>query len=103
MPVFARSVGFGPVFFPTQRGFVQRRVCGLPPPLQANVEIIVLEQALPDGFETPGRDPALEPPMDCGARAELPRHGLPLTAGAQHVEHPFEEEPRWKPTPTAHA
>src|SRR5437870_3419579 len=35
VPPLARSVGFGPVFFPTQRGFVQGRIRGLPRPLQA--------------------------------------------------------------------
>src|SRR5262245_38644253 len=38
--------------------------------------------------------------MDRGAGPELPRHRLPLTTGAQHVEYPIEDEPRGKPSPS---
>jgi hypothetical protein len=59
----------------------------------------VLEQPLPDGFEAARRDPALEPPVDRGARAEFPRHGFPLASRAEHVEYPVKHAPRREPAP----
>src|SRR5438093_13116677 len=47
VPDFARSVGFGPVFFPAQWGFVQRGIGRLPGPLQALCGIIVLHDEDP--------------------------------------------------------
>src|SRR5262249_61486981 len=68
-----------------------------PPPLQPHIEILVLHQALPDGLEAPAIDPALESPMDRGARPKLPRDGLPLAARAEHVQHAIEHAPRREP------
>src|SRR6266852_781752 len=87
VPPLARSVGFGPVFFPTQRGFVQGRIRGLPRPLQALGRVIVLEQQPPHRLPHAVFDPALESPMHRRPRAELARHRLPLAARGEHVLH----------------
>src|SRR5436309_966943 len=103
VPALARSVGFGPVFFPTQRGFVQGRIRRLPRPLQALGRIIVLEEQPPHRLPHAVVDPALESPMHCRSRAELPRDGLPLATRPQHVEHRVQNPPRGNPRPAARA
>src|SRR5437763_16561306 len=71
VPDLARSVGFGPVFFPTQRRFVQGRVGGLPGPFQALRGVIVLEEQPPHRRPHAVVDQALEPSMNRGARNDL--------------------------------
>src|SRR5439155_18486373 len=101
VPALARSVGFGPVFFPTQRGFVQGRIGGLPGPLQALGGVIVLEEQPPHRLPDAVVDPALESPMHRGPRAELAGDGLPLATRPQHVEHGVENAPWRNPRPAA--
>src|SRR5438093_4653164 len=103
VPDLARSVGFGPVFFPAQRSFVQGRVGGLPGPLQALRGVIVLEEQPPHRRPHAVVDPALEPPVHRGPRTELPGDSLPLAARPQHIEHRVENPPRRNPRPAARA
>src|SRR2546428_7645574 len=100
VPDFARSVGLGPVFFPAQRGFVERGVGRLPGPLQPLRRVIVLEEQTPHRLPDTAVDPALKAAMDRGAGAELAGHGLPLTPRPQHVEHAVEHPSGRNPRPT---
>src|SRR5207245_10219101 len=63
VPDFARSVGFGPVFFPALWGFVQGGIGRLPGPLQALGGIIVLHDEVPHRRPHAAFDPGLEAPM----------------------------------------
>jgi hypothetical protein len=78
---------------------VKGRIGGLPLPVEADVEIVVLQQALPDRREDAEFHPALEAAMDRGARAILARHRLPLSPRAQHVQDAIEHPPRLEPPP----
>src|SRR5438552_11915912 len=93
VPDFARSVGFGPVFFPAQRRFVERGVGRLPRPLQALGGVIVLQQQAPHRFPDSLLSPALEPPMHGRPGPILARHGFPLTARAEHIQHAVDDVP----------
>src|SRR5262249_51060176 len=44
--------------------------------------------------------PALEPPVERGARTKFSRDGFPLTARTQHVEDSIEHTAWWKPAPS---
>src|SRR5882672_11987905 len=84
-PSLPRSVGFFPVFFPTQRRLGHRPVQTLPLPLDA-LQAVVLRQCLaPQFFEHATVHPLLKVRMNRAAGAELGRHGLPLATGPQHV------------------
>ena len=99
----ARGAGLGAIgrvgtgFSPAQRGFAQRRIGGLPFPLETDRVVVVVEQQLPDRCETAARDSALKPAMHGGPGGSLSGHRLPLTAGAQDVPHAVENLARGMP------
>jgi len=55
--------------------------------------VIALELGAPEAAPHSRTDPLLKAPVAGGPGAELVREGLPLTAGAQHVEDPIEHAP----------
>src|SRR5262249_53495872 len=97
VPDFARSVGLGPVFSPTERRFVQRSIGRLPRPLQALGRVIVLQEQAPHRFPDALLDPPLEAAVHRRARRKRARHGFPLTPRAEHVEHRVEDAARGNP------
>lgn len=62
-PCFARSVGFGPLFFPCQRRFRHRSIYGTEPPVDAFQFIVSLEALLPELSEYSRLVPFLESTM----------------------------------------
>src|SRR5437879_12040201 len=80
VPDFARSVGFGPVFFPAQWGFVQGGIGRFPGPLQALGGIIVLNDEVPLRRPHAAFAQGLEAPLHRGAGADLGRDRLPWPA-----------------------
>src|SRR5262249_9150013 len=82
-PFLPRSVGFGPVFFPPERGLAHRPVHGQPRPVDAH-EVVVLQKArLPELQEDAGLNPLLEAVVGRRAGADAGGvQGLPLAAGA---------------------
>ena len=87
MPVLARSVGLGPVFFPGQGRLGHRPVHRLPAPLDPVLLVVLHEPLLPKPPEDPSLRPALERPVGRAAVADAGGiQGIPLTAGAQHEE-----------------
>jgi hypothetical protein len=91
VPDWARSVGWGPVFFPTQRRLGHRPVPTLPGPVQPLQFVIHFQSALPPFQEHPRLRPFLKPPVGRGTRTN-PRgvQGLPLAAGPQDEQNPIE-------------
>src|SRR5580658_1169909 len=87
-PSLPRSVGFFPVFFPTQRRFGHRPVHTLPPPVDP-FQIVVDEQGQsPQFLKHAQLDPLLKIVVDGAARAKLAGHRLPVAAGSQHIQNP---------------
>src|SRR5512135_1925540 len=87
VPRLARSVGLGPVFFPTQRRLTHRAVECQPTPVDRHQPIISEQPLTPELPEHAGLCPFLKPPMGRGMGTDASRiQGLPLTAGAQHEE-----------------
>ena len=86
-PFLARSVGFGPVFFPPEGRLRLASVHAEPRPVDP-VEVIVLQQAgLPKLEEHPRFHPFLEAIVGGGARTDAGRiESLPLAACAQDEE-----------------
>src|SRR5467141_3071999 len=86
-PALPRSVGFGPVFFPTQRRFGHRAVHAQPCPVYPLHFVILLQPGLPELQEHTGVHPGLKPQMRGGARAKTRLiQGFPLTPRPQHIE-----------------
>src|SRR4051794_4975351 len=85
-PTLPRSVGFFPVFFPTQRRLGHRPVHALPFPIDAFQVIVLGQSELPEFLVHTPLHPLLKVCMDRAARAELPRHRLPLAACGQDVQ-----------------
>src|SRR5215203_4755003 len=77
-PSLPRSVGFLPVFFPTQRRFGHRPVHTLPLPVDP-LQLVVLGQSeFPQLLEHAQFNPLLEVVVNRAARPELLGHRLPL-------------------------
>src|SRR4051812_18484979 len=87
VPSFPRSVGLGPVFFPTQGSFGHRSIGRQPLPIDPDKSIIG-QQPLPSKFiEHTGLDPFREAPVSRGLRADPGgAQRTPLTTGAQDEE-----------------
>src|SRR5215203_398940 len=85
-PDFARSVGFGPVFFPAQRRFGQRPVDALEVPLNALQIVVLQERHVPQLAKHAALGPLLKIMMQAAARTECPRRGLPLATCPEHIE-----------------
>src|SRR5262245_26363272 len=86
-PFWARSVGFLPVFFPTERRLGHAAVHAQPRPVDALQAVVVEQAQLPELEEDAGLDPLLEAVVGRGTRAI--RGGvqrLPLAAGAEDEE-----------------
>src|SRR5207247_1247768 len=87
VPDLARSVGFGPVFFPTQRRLRHRSIEALPTPVDPFQFVVLPERLLPEPEEHPLLRQFLEVVMQrAGTTTEFPRSRLPLAAGPQDVE-----------------
>lgn len=86
-PPLPRSVGLGPVFFPSQRGLRHRAVHRQPRPINL-VDCIKRQQPqAPELLEYPGLSPLLEQPMRRTTRANTGgTQGIPLTARAQYKQ-----------------
>lgn len=86
-PLLARSVGFFPVFFPPERGFVHCPVHAQPAPVEAALHVVFQQTHLPQLGEHARLDPFLKAVVGRRSRAESGGvQGLPLTAGSQHKE-----------------
>src|SRR2546422_6208338 len=106
VPDLARSVGFGPVFFPTQRGLRHRSIQALPAPVDPFQGVVLPERLLPEPEEHSLLRPFLEVVMQRTGTTEFLRSRLPLAAGPQDVEnsvqHPSPIDAR-SPSPLARA
>jgi len=85
-PSLPRSVGFFPVFFPTQRRLGHRPVHALPFPIDAFQLVVLGQSELPELLEHAQPNPLLKIRVDRAAGAELLRHRLPLAACGQDVQ-----------------
>src|SRR5512135_834285 len=94
VPRMARSVGLGPVFPPTERGLGHRPVDRLPLPLDPSQFVILVQGDPPEVSEDALGGPLLEVVVQSAAAAELSRGGLPLAAGAEHIEDAVEDHPQ---------
>src|SRR4051812_749064 len=90
VPILARSVGFLPVFFPPEGGLRHGPVEALPPPVDAEHVVVLVQGHLPEGAEHAPLLPPLEVPVEAAPRPELGRDGLPVAARPQDVEDPVE-------------
>lgn len=96
-PSLPRSVGFGPVFFPSERRLVHGGVERLPAPSDS-ATLVVLDQALlPEPPKDASPAPFLEVPMKAAPRDELGRNSLPRAAGSHHEVEPVGHSPRVEP------
>src|SRR3954470_17767133 len=87
VPSLPRSVGLGPVFFPTQRSLGHRSVGRQPLPVDPDQPVIAQQSLPPELVEHPGLDPFGEAPVGRGLRADPGgAQGAPLAAGAQDEE-----------------
>ena len=82
MPGLPRSVGFGPVFFPAETGFVHAPVGGLPGPVDVAEFLAFFQERGPDEPENALSSPGLEPVMGTAVVAKFFREMVPLTPGA---------------------
>jgi len=84
-PRLDRSVGLGPLFFPTQGGLGHRAIQGLPAPAQFLAAIVFQQAPLPQLQKNTGLGPLLKPPVGGGTGTDAGGvQGIPLTAGSQH-------------------
>src|SRR6516225_2061140 len=85
-PIFPRSVGCLPVFFPTQRRLVHRPVQTLPFPIDTLQVLVFCQSLAPQFVEHAPLYPLLKVSVNGTAGTELSRHRLPLTAGAENIQ-----------------
>ncbi len=86
-PCLARSVGLGPVFFPSQRRFGHRSIHSQPVPIDPLQIIELFHPGFPQLQKNPGGYPGLKPIMRRGIGTQLGRvQRSPLTPCPQHVE-----------------
>src|SRR4051812_41431078 len=90
VPIFPRSVGFLPTFFPPEPGLPQLRVGTLPLPIHGTQLVALGDEDGPDLFHDPSGAPALKPVVDGALGAELAGELFPLAAGAHPEEDPVE-------------
>lgn len=102
LPDLARSVGFGPVFFPTQRRLRHGAIETLPRPLDPFEVVVLFESDRPQLLEDPRSGPLLEVTVKRTALAVLGSDRLPLTARAQNVEDPVGHLAQISARPAAH-
>ena len=86
-PPLARSVGFGPVFFPPERRLGHRPVHAQPVPRDALQLVKLFHPRLPEFQENVRFDPCLKPIVGRGFGTQLSLlQGCPLAARAEHIE-----------------
>src|SRR5512143_3504083 len=84
-PRLARSVGLGPLFFPTQRGLGHGAIQGLPTPANLSALVIFDQAHLPQFQKDAGLGPLLEPPVSGGTGTDAGGvQSIPLTTCPQH-------------------
>src|SRR5438105_5808401 len=102
-PSLARSVGFGPVFFPAERCLAHRAIHRQPSPVDAFEFVVVQQALLPEVQEDSRCAPRLKPAVGRRTRADArPIQCVPLTSGPQHEEdgvHGVTGRYRWLMTP----
>src|SRR3954470_1987463 len=87
VPSLPRSVGLGPVFFPTQRRLGHRPVSRQPLPVDPDQPVVTQQPLPPELVEHPGLDPFGEAPVGRGLRADPGGvQRAPLATGAQDEE-----------------
>ncbi len=87
VPFFARSVGLGPVFFPTERGLAHRTVHREPLPVNTYQPIKGEEPLLPEFKEDTSFDPLKKAAMCARARAQPSAvQRVPLHSRPQHQQ-----------------
>ena len=95
VPLLARSVGLGPVFFPRQGRLRHRPIHRLPAPLDPLLLVILQQALLPEFPEDPRLGPALKGAVRRTARADPGGiQGVPLAARAQDKEDGVHGVPR---------
>jgi hypothetical protein len=98
VPRLARSVGLGPVFFPSKRRLRHCTVHRQPAPVQANELIVEFERLYPRALEHTGFGPFNEASMRRRARADVGRvERVPLAARPQHEEDGVHSIAVWHP------
>jgi len=97
VPFFARSVGLGPVFFPSQRGLGQHAVHGLPLHVQAMDAVDLQECIDPQNLEEPCIAPLPEAVVNRCRSAEAARQRVPLHPRTKHVVDRLERIPVGEP------
>lgn len=85
MPLLARSVGSGPVFFPRQGCLGHRPIHREPTPVDAVEGVVLRQPGLPEAQKEAVFHPGLEAVMRRGAWTKARgRKRVPLAAGSQH-------------------
>jgi hypothetical protein len=97
VPPLARSVGFGPVFFPPERGFGHCPVHALPTPVDALQVIVLQKRHRPKTFKNSALDEHLKIAMQRAAGPELWRNGFPLATGPHYIENAVKHAPPFQP------
>lgn len=84
-PFLPRSVGLGPLFFPTERSFCHGSVHRQPRPIDTFGLVILKKALFPKTMEKSLFCPVLKAPMGGAAWTDsCSIQGIPLTAGVQH-------------------
>src|SRR5665213_1678495 len=87
VPLLARSVGLGPVFFPAERRLRHRAVHREPLPVDPLGLVVGQEPLAPEFVKHARVEPFAKPPVRGGARADPRRiEGIPLTTRTEHKE-----------------
>ena len=90
-PFLPRSVGLGPLFFPTERRFGHRSIHGQPRPINPFGLVVLKKAFLPKTVEQSLLRPPLEPSMGCGTGADSSGvERIPLTARVQNEKNGIE-------------
>jgi hypothetical protein len=87
VPIFPRSVGFFPTFFPPEGGLGHGPIHRQPLPVDALESVVLGQTVLPQRQEHARCRPFLEAAMRGTTGTEARGiQGIPLTSGAQHKE-----------------
>ena len=100
VPIFALSVGFFPIFFPTQRCLGHRSIRTAETPIDTFYCIIPLQAVFPYPLECPILSPFLKSSMRrtwCAYPRFIER--IPLTPGFQYKKYPIHRATIWNPRP----
>src|SRR5688500_12181748 len=86
VPDLARSVGFGPVFPPSERSLGHRPIDALPLPLNTLKFVILLQRHAPKVSEDSFGNQRLKVAVQAASRTELDRNSLPLASCPQNIK-----------------